>query len=125
MHKLVRPALGFVASFPFVAVAVTTSYFCSFTLEATPKGLTKQNKPFELRYLVDIAAKKAYLVGNAGSSAVEIIPNADGVSFVEITNSGNVMVTAIAKNGASVHSRNGIMFKDIVPSQFYGKCARE
>jgi len=105
-----------------MAQAATTSYTCKFTLEATPKGLTKQAKPFELRFLVDSSAEKAYLLGNAGSSEVELIPNRDGISFIEITGSGNVMVTAITKSGEAVHSRNGIMFKELVPSQFYGSC---
>lgn len=108
---------------PLAAQGATSSYTCKFTLEATPKGLSKQAKPFELRFVVDTSTKKAYLVGNAGSSEVEIIPNTDGISFVEITGSGNVMVTAITKSGDAVHSRNGIMFKELVPSQFYGNCA--
>lgn len=107
----------------FSAQGATSSYTCEFTLEATPKGLSKQARPFELRFVVDPGTKKAYLMGNAGSSEVEIIPNTDGISFVEITDSGNVMVTAITKSGSAVHSRNGIMFKDLVPSQYYGKCA--
>ena len=105
--------------------AATTSYTCQFGVEASPKGLAKQAKPFELRYVVDASTKKAYLLGNAGSSEVEIIPNTDGISFVEITASGNVMVTAISTSGEAVHSRNGIMFKALVPSQFYGKCSRQ
>lgn len=105
------------------AQGATTSYTCKFTLEATPNGLSKQAKPFELRFVVDTSTKKAYLIGNAGSSEVEIIPNIDGISFVEITGSGNVMVTAITRSGEAVHSRNGIMFKELVPSQYYGSCA--
>lgn len=104
------------------AHAATTSYTCKFMLEASPKGVSKRDKPFELRFIVDTATKKAYLVSNVGSSEVEIIPNRDGISFVEITGSGNVMVTAITKAGEAVHSRNGIMFKELVPSQFYGSC---
>ena len=107
------------------AQAATTSYVCKFVVEASPKGLAKQASPFELRYVVDSSRRKAYLMGNAGSSEVEIIPNADGISFVEVTNSGNVMVTAITDSGDAVHSRNGIMFKELVPSQYYGKCARQ
>ena len=107
---------------PVAAHAATTSYTCKFTLEATPKGIAKQATPFELRFVVDTGAKKAYLMGNAGSSEVEIIPNTDGISFAEITRSGNVMVTTITKSGEAVHSRNGIMFKELVPSQFYGNC---
>ena len=125
MHMLARATLVLAASLPGLAAAATTSYVCRFTVEASPKGLAKQEKPFELRFVVDTTAKKAYLLGNAGSSEVETIPNTNGVSFVEITNSGNVMVTAIAVSGAAVHSRNGIMFKELVPSQFYGNCSRE
>lgn len=110
---------------PLAAQGATTSYTCNFMVEATPRGLSKQAKPFELRFVVDDSTKKAYLLGNAGSSEVQIIPNTDGVSFVEITGSGNVMVTAITKSGAAVHSRNGIMFKELVPSQYYGSCATQ
>lgn len=113
------------ALLPAVANGATTSYTCKFSVEATPKGLSKQTPPFELRFVVDTGARKAYLMGNAGSSEVEIIPNADGISFVEITASGNVMVTAVTHSGEAVHSRNGIMVKELVPSQFYGKCSRQ
>lgn len=107
------------------ALAATASYTCSFAVEASPKGLAKQSKPFELRFVVDTTAEKAYLLGNTGASEVEVIPNTDGVSFVEVTRSGNVMVTAITAGGEAVHSRNGIMFKELVPSQFYGKCTKQ
>lgn len=119
--RILCSAVAFFVSFS--AQGATISYTCEFSLEATPKGLSKQPKPFELRYVVDTGTKKAYLMGNAGSSEVEIIPNTDGISFVEITRSGNVMVTAVTKSGEAVHSRNGILFKELVPSQFYGKCA--
>ena len=113
------------ALLPAVAHGATTSYTCKFSVEATPKGLSKQASPFELRFVVDASTRKAYLLGNAGSSEVDVIPNTDGISFVEITASGNVMVTAVTNSGEAVHSRNGIMFKELVPSQFYGKCTRQ
>lgn len=113
------------ALFPAVAYGATTSYTCKFSVEATPKGLSKQASPFELRFVVDASTRKAYLMANAGSSEVEVVPNTDGISFVEITTSGNVMVTAVTNSGEAVHSRNGIMFKELLPSQFYGKCTRQ
>jgi hypothetical protein len=125
MHTRAVAVLALSSLLPCMANAATTSYACRFTVEASPKGLAKQEKPFELRFVVDTETKKSYLVGNAGSSEVEIIPNTDGVSFVEITSSGNVMVTAIATNGSAVHSRNGIMFKNLIPSQYYGSCIRQ
>ncbi len=110
---------------PAVAHGATTSYTCKFSVEATARGLSKQDSPFELRFVVDTKTNKSYLLGNAGSSEVKLIPNTGGISFVEITTSGNVMVTAVTNSGEAVHSRNGIMFKELVPSQFYGKCAQQ
>ena len=98
---------------------------CKFFLEATPKGGSKQASPFELRFIVDMNTHKAYLMGNVGSSEVERHSTPDGVSFVEITESGNVMVTAITNAGDAVHSRNGIMLRELLPSQHYGKCSRQ
>ncbi len=108
---------------PSIATADTTSYVCKFSVEASPKGLNKQI--LELRYILDTKTKKAYLMGNAGSSEVQVVANTNGISFVEITGSGNVMVTAITTAGDSVHSRNGIMFDQLIPSQYYGKCNRQ
>ncbi|BDU59354.1 hypothetical protein LMORI2_23360 [Limnohabitans sp. MORI2] len=61
-------------------------------------------------------------MGNNGSAEVKAIQNAGGISFVEITTSGNVMVTTIAKSGEAVHSRNAVMQSQLVSSQYYGKC---
>jgi hypothetical protein len=61
-------------------------------------------------------------MGNAGASRVNAIKNASGVSFIEITDSGNVTVTAITDSGDAVHSRNSIISSELIPSQYYGKC---
>lgn len=122
-NKIMHIFCAIIAAFvPLASRGATTSYTCKFEVEASPKGLAKQSEPFELRFVVDADTKKAYLIGNAGSAEVEIIPNTDGLSFVEITSSGNVMVTAVTKKGEAVHSRNGIMSKELVPSQLYGSC---
>lgn len=113
------------AFLPAVAYGATTSYICKFSVEATPKGLSKHTPPFELHFVVDTSTRKTYLMGNVGSSEVEVVPNNDGISFAEITASGNVMVTVVTNSGEAVHSRNGIMFKELLPSQYYGKCTRQ
>lgn len=125
MHIALFRLLVAFALFPAVTHGATTSYTCNFPVEATPKGLAKQASPLDLRFVFDASTSKAYLLGNAGSSEVEVIPNTNGISFVEITPSGNVMVTAITRSGEAVHSRNGIMLKQLVPSQFYGKCTQQ
>jgi hypothetical protein len=105
--------------------AQTITYDCEFLVHSTPDGIKKDEKPFQLKYLIDRNSKKSYLIGNNGSSEVSEILNTDGVSFIEITNSGNVMVTAIANNNLAVHSRNGIFTNKLIPSQYNGKCDKK
>lgn len=104
------------------AIAATTSYACIFPTANSPKGLSKLANPLELRYIEDTTTNKSYLMGNNGSSEVHAIKNRSGTSFIEITESGNVMVTAITNTGDAVHSRNSIMSGNLIPSQYYGKC---
>jgi hypothetical protein len=104
--------------------AETISYKCSFLFSASPSGIEKESKPFELSFVLDTQTKKAYMLGNNGSSEVMPVENIAGITFVEVTPSGNVMVTAITTSGDAVHSRNTIFLdgKKLIPSQYYGKC---
>lgn len=124
-NSLMRQILNFLLLLLFSTFTwgATASFECRFNLEATPKGLAMQTPLFELRFISDDEKKSAYLMGNNGSAEVKIIQNAGGISFVEVTTSGNVMVTTITKSGDAVHSRNTLMQSQLVPSQYYGKCA--
>jgi hypothetical protein len=103
--------------------AATMSFTCSFPNVASPSGVKKESKPLELRFVSDPQAKKTYMLGNNGSAEVTSVGNSSGgVTFVEVTESGNVMVTAISTSGEAVHSRNGIISGKLIPSQYYGKC---
>ena len=106
-----------------ISHAATTSFTCNFPLAASPAGVKKESKLFELRFVSDDQTKKAYLLGNNGSSEVTPIGNqGGGITFLEVTDSGNVMVTTITASGEAVHSRNGIISGKLIPSQYYGKC---
>lgn len=108
-----------------VATASPATFECDYRTYSDGEGLHKVGEPFRLTFLIDSKAKKAYLIGNNGSSEVEVIQNSDGLTLVEVTGTGNVMVTAITSKGTSVHSRNGIMMGDIIPSQYYGSCKQK
>lgn len=108
-----------------MANAATKSYICKFPVEASPKGLKKQAPPFELRFISDSESKKAYILGNNGSAEVDRIEHYAGVTFVEITATGNVMVTTISSSGESVHSRNTNLGGKLIPSQSYGACTSQ
>jgi hypothetical protein len=111
-------------SLSLASYAKTTKFSCAFLEYSDNTGGLKEAEEGGLRmtFLIDSAARKAYVLGNAGSSEVMIVPNEGGFTLIEVTNSGNVMVTAITWKGLAVHSRNGIMGEQILPSQYYGKC---
>ena len=108
-------------SAPSLCIGAPMDFSCKFGIEASPKGL--KSSSFEMSYILDQDAGKAYVTGNAGSSEVQYVPNKYGITFIETTESGNVMVTAIAlKSKEAVHSRNGLIGGKLVPTQYYGEC---
>ena len=104
-------------------LAETTTFECNYETFSSRDGLHSYEEPFVLTFLIDSATEKAYMIGNAGSTEVSIIAHeGGGFTTIEITKTGNVMVTVITPDGTSVHSRGTIMFGDIVPTQSYGTC---
>lgn len=108
--------------FPVLAYADTTTYSCNYTSYSDQEGNHKVKKKFELNFIVDKADGKSYLLGNNGSSEVKLLKSSDQLAFLEVTATGNIMTTAIDSKLNSVHSRNSVMFGEILPSQYYGKC---
>ena len=107
---------------PVFAYANTTAYSCNYTSYSDPKGNHKVKKKFELNFIVDKTAGKSYLLGNNGSSEVKMLESSDQLAFIEVTATGNIMTTAIDSKRNSVHSGNSVMFGEMIPSQYYGKC---
>jgi len=107
---------------PVMAYADTTTYSCNYTTYSDREGSHKVKKKFELNFIVDKAAGKSYLLGNNGSSEVKLLESGDQLAFLEVTATGNLMTTAIDSKHNSVHSRNSVMFGEMLPSQYYGKC---
>ena len=98
------------------------SFTCNYPTVASQDGLEKASD-FVLRFVVDAEKDTAYFIGNNGSTEVIVIVSIEGsITFVEVTDAKNVMTTTITKGGDSVHSRNSVIWGDLVPSQYYGKC---
>ena len=114
--------LAFLLLLPISVIAETTNYSCNYTSYSDNEGNHKVKDKFELNFIVDSATGKSYLLGNAGSSEVKALEAEDRVAFLEITATGNIMSTAIDSKLNSVHSRNTIMYGELLPSQYYGKC---
>jgi len=87
---------------------------------------------------IDPTSGTARLIGNAGATDVTLSVNAKGLHFIEVTGSGNLMVTTVFRTAAShgapgtfvfVYSRHfalGSAAGDsnaTIPSQHHGLCA--
>jgi hypothetical protein len=114
--------LFLVMFFSVNALSETITYECQFINFSDSKGNHKEKKPFALTYLIDGDTKKAYLLGNAGSSEVIPIVGDGQISFIEVTVTGNVMTTTIVGGLHAVHSRNSAMLGQLLASQYYGSC---
>ena len=100
------------------------TYRCEYRTYSDERGGPHKQStgPFRLTFLVD--SGKAYHVGPLGAEPVRIVQNAHGgLTFIEITQTGNVMTTVLSANGDSVHSRASNLHGELVPSQHYGRCA--
>lgn len=99
------------------------SVVCAYTEFSSPDGLKKVSKPFELTFLVTKKESgSALMIGNVGTTKVVLFTAPSRASFLEITDTGNLMTTAVDASLNSVHSRNTILGDHLVPSQYYGKC---
>ena len=108
--------------FPVLVYADTTTYSCNYTTYSDQEGNHKVEKKFELNFIVDKAAGKSYVLGNNGSTEIKLLESSDQLAFIEVTSTGNIMTTAIDSKLNSVHSRNSVMFGEMLPSRYYGKC---
>ena len=79
----------------------------------------------ELNFIIDTNTGKGYILGSQGSAEVFVVKQSSGISFVEITGTGNVMSTVIDKQMNSTHSRHTIIFGEAITSQYYGKCIKK
>ncbi|MDH5721946.1 MAG: hypothetical protein OEY94_01315 [Alphaproteobacteria bacterium] len=116
---------SFIIFFVFLSspALATETYECLYSHYSNKEGLHDAEKNFLLTFVIDKEANKSYIVGNNGSNEVKYI-DGYGVSFVEITQVGNIMTTAIDSEMNSVHSRHSILSGKLIPSQYYGQCVK-
>lgn len=109
--------------FPHVAFAEILSFECQYEQHSSPDGMRK-NGDFKFTIIYDSEDDSAYVSGNNGAEKLAVIHGTNQISFVEVTDTGNVMSTTVSKdNLQAVHSRNTTILGKLIPSQYYGKCA--
>ena len=108
-----------------LSFADRTTFNCEYSIFSDPNGRHEEKPPLSFSFLLDSNTKKAYLLGNNGSSEVVYRPNADRLTFLEETGNGNLLVTVIATDGQSVHSRHPIVGDKFLATQYYGRCSKK
>ena len=109
------------ASIPALADIIT--FECAYPTYSDKTGV-QESTGFEFKFVSDTATGKAYMSGSNGSTEVSLSMRSDkeGVNVLELTNSGNMMLTTILFSGQSVHSRNSVIMGEFIASQYYGIC---
>ena len=103
------------------ASASVDTYFCDYPTYSDERGNYKTKGSFSMSFIVDKVSKKNYMLGKR-SVEVAMFRSPGQIAFIERTVSGSVMTTSITDDLSSVHSRNSVVYGQIVPSQYYGKC---
>lgn len=121
-----RELLFFLSVISAGVTAEPVSYVCNYATYSNEQGNHAVDGDFSLMFVVHPEKGSAYIVGNMGTEEVLLIPHAmGGMGFIDMTNSGNIMTTAIDMKGNSVHSRNTSIGAELMPSQYYGRCRRK
>ena len=121
-------ALVILSFFSINVNAEAVTFSCDFPNYVNNKDFGTQD--FELVFELDTISKQSFMKGNNGISQVMNMPGKEGISFIEILDSGAVQTTTIvflpeSQFGSAVHSRHTLMLSGLVPSQNYGTCTIE
>lgn len=104
-----------------------TTYSCTFTSYATPKGVFTQD-PMKFTIITHDQNGTFTITRSTGSTHGKIIKADKGLSFVEISKRGNITTTSmtalppIENEQQAVHSQNILLGGKLIASQHYGKC---
>ncbi len=121
MKDKIHQLLLTLAVMSFGVNAEVLSYYCSYPNYSDEEGLSKSDE-FNIEFRYDTVTEDAFMVGNNGLSKVGAIKKSEGITFLELLSTGAVQTTTIANDNKSVHSRHTLLWGDLVPSQYYGKC---
>jgi hypothetical protein len=124
--KKILLVLAFFSVLSFNVNATAITFLCDFPNYVSQTESINDNN-FSLEFNYDTISKQAFMKGNLGLSEVIAISGSDGLSFIEILDTGVVQTTTLdmlsnkEQSVDAVHSRHTILF-GLFPSQAYGKC---
>ena len=78
------------------------TFVCDYPTWSDEEGNHPSKNPFVLTFILDSETSKAYLKGNLGTEDVQVVSGGSSITFVEITDTGNVMTTTIDVDGGAL-----------------------
>jgi hypothetical protein len=110
-----------------ISISHANTFVCTYPKYATNDGLKNSKEDFVLIFVYDQNQDQYFVKGNVGAEEIAHSISNQGINFIEVTNSGNIMLTTISSGLDSVHSRHTMIpgFTDITASQYYGSCTKE
>ena len=119
--------LALVSTLGFSAQHKQTTYMCAFTSYATAKGFF-DNDTMKFTIIIHDKDGTVSIKRSSGSTQGKIIKGDKGLSFVEVSERGNITTTSMTtlppreKEQKAVHSQNILLGGKIMASQHYGSC---
>jgi len=103
--------------------AAPVTYVCTYPAFSTEQGIQSTGNDLVLQFVFDEDRKKAHRVKADGAQDVQVIQDdTGGITFIEVNDAVNVMVTTFDSTGKSVNSQNITSNGELLPAQYYGRC---
>ena len=126
MNKIVFIAL--LSVFGMGNENIHTKFSCEFYSYANKDGIQATQKPLAFILITNDNNGTFTMKGNNGTSSGTTIRGNKGLSFIEITKTGNITTTTMAvvspyaNKQVATHSRNMLVNGKLLASQYYGTC---
>ena len=104
-----------------------TIYTCEYDFFTDSKGKHTAENNFTFNFIIDTQKSEVLGIGNAGilTPMLLVSNSSGGITILEITAFGNVVVTAIDTELNTVHSRHSFDLNgELIPSQYFGQCKK-
>ena len=113
----------FILLLPTVSIGAVLTFSCKYPTYSSDEGGLKKDGNMAFELSVDTTTGEAFMKSNLGMTKLDLhIGYSSWTLYVKL-DTGAVQTTTIVKDSlVSVPSRNSVIFNELSPSQYYGKC---
>jgi hypothetical protein len=123
--KYLIALIVFVVLSPSVSMGAVLTFSCKYPTFSSDEEFLKKDNTMAFLVMVDTITGESFMIGNLGRSKLELHLGEEAWTFSSKLVTGAMQTITIVKDSlVSVHSRHSVIFGEITPSQYYGKCKR-